>query len=67
MDIDFLDPSYQSDHYVLMIPSWLANIYTGLTKRLIAMEKLVSESATRERLATAAFPGLIAQYRQLLE
>jgi hypothetical protein len=31
------------------------------------MEKLVSESATRDRLATAAFPGLIAQYRQLLQ
>jgi hypothetical protein len=28
---------------------------------------LLSESATKDRLATAAFPGLIAQYRQLLD
>jgi hypothetical protein len=31
------------------------------------MEKLVSESATWDRLATATFPSLIAQYWQLLE
>jgi hypothetical protein len=67
MEINLLDPSYPSDHYVAKMMSWLANIYTGLTEQLIAMEKLVSESATRDCLATAAFPGLIAQYWQLLE
>jgi hypothetical protein len=42
MEIDLLDPSYLSDHYVAKMPSWLANIYTGLTERLTAIEKLVS-------------------------
>jgi hypothetical protein len=67
MEIDLLDPSYACDHYVAKMPSWLANIHTVLTKRLTAMEKLVSESATRDRLATATFPGLIAIYQYLLE
>jgi hypothetical protein len=48
IEIDLLDPSYLSDHYVTKIASWLANIYTGLIKRLTAMEKLVSESETRD-------------------
>jgi hypothetical protein len=47
MEIDLLDPSYLSDHHVAKMPSWLVIIYTGLTERLIAMEKLVSEEATR--------------------
>jgi hypothetical protein len=67
MEIDFIDPSYPSDHYVTKMPSWLANIYSRLTERLTAMEKLVWESATRDCLATTAFPGLMAQYRQLLQ
>jgi hypothetical protein len=67
MEIDFLDLSYPSDHYGSKMPSWLANIYTGLTERLTAMEKLVSESVTRDHLATTMFPGLIAQYWPLLE
>jgi hypothetical protein len=32
MEIDLLDPSYLSDHYVAKILSWLVNLYTGLTK-----------------------------------
>jgi hypothetical protein len=67
MEIDLLDPSYLLDHYIAIMPSWLVNIYTGLTERLIAMEKLVSELATRDCLATTAFPGLIVQYWQLLQ
>jgi hypothetical protein len=67
MEIDLLDLSYPSDHYVTKMPSWLANNYTSLTEQLTAIEKLVSKSVTRDRLATAAFPILIAQYWQLLE
>jgi hypothetical protein len=63
MEIDLLDPSYPPDHYIMKVLSSLMNIYTGLTERLIAMEKLVLESATRDCLATVAFPGLIVQYR----
>jgi hypothetical protein len=50
-----------------MMLSSLANIYSGLTDQLIAMEKLVSESVTRDHLATPIFTSSIAQYRQLLE
>jgi hypothetical protein len=67
MESDLLDLTYRADHYMAKILSWLVNIYTGLTERLIAMEKLVSELVTRDCLATAMFPGLIAQYRKLLE
>jgi hypothetical protein len=67
MEIDLLDLSYPSDHYVATMKSYLVNIYSGLTEWLTAMEKLVSESANRDRLATTAFPSLIIQYRQLLE
>jgi hypothetical protein len=63
MEIDLLDPSYPSNYYVVKMPSWLANVYTSLTEMLIAIEKLVSESATRDCLATAAFPGLNVQYQ----
>jgi hypothetical protein len=59
IEIDFLDSSYRSDHYVVKMQSWLANIYSGLTKKLTAIEKLVVESVTRDRVAIAAFPGLI--------
>jgi hypothetical protein len=55
--IDLQDPSYPSDHYIAKMLSRLVNIFTGLTKRLIAMENLVSELATRERLVIAVFPG----------
>jgi hypothetical protein len=61
------DPAYPSDHYMARMPSWLANTYTSLTETLTAMEKLVSESATRDHLEMAAFPGLNTQYRQLLQ
>jgi hypothetical protein len=57
MEIDLLDPSYSSDYYIAKMLSWLVNIDTGLTERLTAMEKLVSELVTRDCLATAAFPG----------
>jgi hypothetical protein len=67
MEVDILDPNYPSNHYVAKMPSWLANIYTSLTERLTAMKKLVSELATKDGMATATFPGLITQYRQLLE
>jgi hypothetical protein len=67
MEIDLLDLSYLSDHYVTKMLSWLANIYLGLTEWLIAMKKLVSKLATRDHLATAVFSGLIAQYWHLLE
>jgi hypothetical protein len=60
MEINLLDLSYISDHYVTKISLWLVNIYTSLTEQLTAMEKLVSESATRDRLAIAVFSGLIA-------
>jgi hypothetical protein len=63
MEIDLLDPSYPPDHYIMKVLSSLMNIYTGLTERLIAMEKLVSALAIRDRLVTAAFPGLIAQFQ----
>jgi hypothetical protein len=67
IEIDLLDPSYPSDHYVVKMPSWLANIYNDLTERLIAIETLVSESATSDPLETSAFPCLIAQYWLLLK
>jgi hypothetical protein len=67
MEIDLLDHTYTSNYYAAKMPSLLANIYTCLTKKLIAMEKMVSESATRDCLATSAFPCLIAQYRHLLQ
>jgi hypothetical protein len=66
MEIDLLDSSFLSDYYVAKMLSWLANIYPSLTEQLTAIEKLVSELATRDRLSTAVFPGLIVQYRQLL-
>jgi hypothetical protein len=43
MEIDFLDLAYPSDYYISKIVFELANIYTRLTKRLMAMEKLVLE------------------------
>jgi hypothetical protein len=58
MEIDLFGPSYLSDHYVTKMPSWLANIYTSLTERLIAKEKLVSESITKNYLVTITFAGL---------
>jgi hypothetical protein len=67
MEIDLIDPSYLSDHYVTKIPSWLANIYTGLTKQMTAIEKLVWESPSMDRLATTTCPSLIVQYRPRLE
>jgi hypothetical protein len=67
MEIDLLDLSYSSDHYVTKIPSGLANINTGLIQPVTAMEKLVSELVTRHSLAKVEFPGLIAQYWPLLE
>jgi hypothetical protein len=67
MEIDFLDLAYLLDYYVAKMPSWLANIYTGLTERLMAMGKLGLELATRDYLAMAAFSSLIVQYRQLLQ
>jgi hypothetical protein len=67
IEIDLLDPSYSSDYYVSKMLSWLANIYTGLTEQLTATEMLVSKSASRDRLASAVFSGLIAQDRQLLD
>jgi hypothetical protein len=67
MEINFLDPTYPSDHDIAKMPSWLVKIYTGLSERLTPMDKQVSESATRDRLATPTFPGLIGQYLQLLK
>jgi hypothetical protein len=67
IEIDLQDPSYLSDHYVAKMLSWLTNINTGSTEWLPAMEKLVSESATRDRLATATISSLITQYQYLLE
>jgi hypothetical protein len=67
IEIDLLDLSFPCNHYVAKMPSWLVNIYPGSTETLIAMAKMVSESATRDRLETAAFSGLITQYRYLLK
>jgi hypothetical protein len=63
MEIDLVDLSYLSNNSVTKMPSWLVNIYKYLTERLIAIEQIVSELATRDHLATAAFPGLLVQYR----
>jgi hypothetical protein len=59
MEMDLLDPMYPSDHCIAMKPSWLVNIYTGLIERFLPMQKLVSELATRDHLATAAFYDII--------
>jgi hypothetical protein len=66
MDIDLLNPCYPSNHYVAKMLSWGAHIYTSLSARLTAMERLVSESATMDCFANAEFACLIAHYRQLL-
>jgi hypothetical protein len=66
MGIDLVDLSYLSDHHVAKMQSWLVNVYTGLTERLTPIEKLMLESAPRDLMATATFPGLITQYHQLL-
>jgi hypothetical protein len=58
MEIDISDPGYPTNYSVAKI-LWLANNYTRLTERLIAIEKLVLESAIRDKLASATFPSLI--------
>jgi hypothetical protein len=60
IEIDLLDPSYLSNHYVAKMLSWLANISPSFTEQLIAMEKFVSESGPRDCLALSAVPGIIA-------
>jgi hypothetical protein len=67
IEIDLLDLIYLSNYYVIKMLSWLAYIYTGLTESLTPLAKLVSESATSDCLAIAAFPSLIAQCWQLLQ
>jgi hypothetical protein len=62
MEIDYLDSDYLFNHYIAKILSWLAKINTSLTQRLMAIEKLVSESVSRGYLLMTIFPSLIAQY-----
>jgi hypothetical protein len=67
VEIELPDPTYSCNQYITKMLPWLVNIYIRLTERSTAMQKLVLESATRDRLATIAFSGLIAQYGQVLQ
>jgi hypothetical protein len=67
IEINLRDRSYLSNYYIAKVLLWLATIYTSLTERLTALENLVLELATGDDLATVTFPGLIIQYRQLLD
>jgi hypothetical protein len=63
MKIYLLNLASLLDYNVMKISIWLANIYTSLNQRLIAIEKSVSESLTRDHVSMAAFPDLIVQYQ----